>query len=112
MNKPQHLETAKWLEAKHVAWMIRAGEFISQSAIADLIGIDKAVFNRYYNGYRKPTGENIHKIAHVFGAELYDLLGLARPIHKDVDLQVVIDKWPDIPKAIKEQFLAEIQDLP
>jgi DNA-binding transcriptional regulator YhcF (GntR family) len=77
------------LKQIHVQQINSAGQVMSQRELADWFGIDRIVFNKYYNDLRIPEGENLEKIARKAGPIAYRLAGQLPP-----ELQYEIDQVP------------------
>lgn len=91
---------AEWLEAKYREW--RAEQPSMKAGIgrfAEYLGISPDSLNTYLSRGSSPTGENLEKIAARLGPEIYDLLGLVRP--------VTIDALEDAPSAADSAERAE-----
>lgn len=94
---------SEWLERQYLQWQMRQGSRATLGEFADYLGISRAVLSHYMNGIRKPSGQNVARLAARLGPETYDLLGLQRP---DPNLQFITRYWHTLqPK--EQQFLVE-----
>ena len=53
---------------------IRKGKKIPQKKIADDLGVSPALINQYEKGKRNPKPEQLFKISHALGVDMYELL--------------------------------------
>jgi len=95
---------SKFLELKFLEWQQKEGGRKTVSEFAEHVGFSPSAVSLWWNGTRKPTRENIRKLAEVLGPEVYDALGLERP---DPLLTYVAKSWdelkPEQARAIAEQ---------
>ncbi|MCW5876508.1 MAG: helix-turn-helix transcriptional regulator [Anaerolineales bacterium] len=96
-------ELSAWLEQQYLAWQQKKGRRVTLTQFAKQIGISPALLSHYMNGIRKPTRENVHKIANLLGPEIYDILGHLRP---DTKLQYISRNWGKLSTA-QQQHLIE-----
>lgn len=94
------------LRRVHIQRSRDLGYVISQAQLAEWFGIDRLTFNKYYNDYRIPEGENLEKIVAKTGPAAYRLAKQIPP-----DLREQLDQVPpdalDELKSYIERFLVE-----
>lgn len=83
---------------------LRIGKF-NQRALADKVGIDFTYLSKIENGKMPPPSEEvIVRLANELGADVDELLQLAKKVPEDI--KTVIHKTPNMPA-----FLRSISDL-
>lgn len=88
------------------------GKRTTQQELADILAIARPTISHYATGRKVPEGENLEKIAKVFGPEVYDVIGVSRPIPEMppeyvelfFEIKSAIEKLgvePESPEAVK-----------
>jgi transcriptional regulator with XRE-family HTH domain len=78
---------------------------LSQTRIAQEIGVSQGSLSQYLNGSRLPTGERLHKLAAAFGMEIYDICGVPRRLPDDENLQKIAEYWPSLSEDTKRRMV-------
>jgi hypothetical protein len=101
---------SKYLKQQHVRLINEHGPNFNQLDMANWIGIEQPTFNNHYNGRRTPRPGDpiIEKYAEKLGLEVYDVLGLRRPL--DPSLNEFIKVYDNVPPEMREQLLREFLD--
>lgn len=84
------MKFTQFLELKFLEWQQAEGGRKTVKQFAAYIGVSQSTISTWWNGDRSPEGENIQKIAHKLGIEVYDVLGIPRP---DPDLLYIQQNW-------------------
>ncbi|MBX3047723.1 MAG: helix-turn-helix transcriptional regulator [Anaerolineales bacterium] len=88
MNQLPDLST--WLEEQYLLWQQAQGKRTTLAQFAKYLGISGPLLSHYMNGIRKPSEENMKKLAQHLSADIYDILGLQKP---DAKLQFISRNW-------------------
>ena len=83
------MEFSQWLFHKYLDWQGELGQRKSLTAFAAYIGVSQPQITAYLKGDYLPKGENLGKMAAVLGVEIYDVMGMPRPL----DRQSPMLKW-------------------
>lgn len=102
------VEFPAWLEQKYLEWQGERGKRATLAQFADYLGLSAPLLSHYLNGLRKPTKDNIRKIAQRLGPEVYDILGLQHP---DPKLRFITRNWGHITVEQQQQLLAAMEKL-
>ncbi len=93
-----------WINKKFIEWEHASGRRRTLSDFANYLGVSRPIVSMWMNGARTPSRDNVHVLAKIFGAEIYDILGIQRP---DPDLEAIKDMWDALTvgqrRAIREQ---------
>lgn len=104
------MDFSHWLFRKYLDWQAELGQRQSVTAFAAYIGVSQPQMAAYLKGDYLPKGENLGKIAAVLGAEIYDVMGMPRPI----DRESPMIKWAlellDDPEIV--EFMKKVYSLP
>lgn len=101
-----------FLVRMHVEYMGRTGKRLSQNEYArTVVGVSPATFSQWATDSRLPTGENIEILAKVYGEEIYDRLGLDRPMPKNPILREIIKELADASDTEQQEVLEIVQRM-
>lgn len=102
------LDFPAWLEQKYLEWQGKRGRRATLAQFADHLGISAPLLSHYLNGLRKPTAENVRKLAQRLGAEIYDILGLQDP---DPKLRFIARNWGRLTSEQQQQLLGAAEKM-
>ena len=69
----------EWFTRCYLEWQRSERERKTVEEFAEFVGVKRGTMNQWMNGARRPKGAYVKIVADKLGAEIYDLLGLARP---------------------------------
>ena len=69
----------EYLERQFVQWQNQEGKRKSVADFAAYLGVSQPLLSMWMNGQRRPGPENLKILYAVFGASVYDVLGIPRP---------------------------------
>lgn len=98
----------QWLENNFLEWQLSEGGRKTLNDFARYLKVSQPTISAWLNGSRKPTGENIDKIAAKLGPEIYDILGMRRP---DPQLDRLIDAYNQASDEQKEEIIRQVLRL-
>jgi transcriptional regulator with XRE-family HTH domain len=94
------MEFREWMNKKYIEWRGDSRGTISE--FAEYIGVRQPVMSKWMNkGGTMPDASSLAKIASKFGVEVYDVLGLPRPMdsmtsqEKYRELLSILDELPE-----------------
>lgn len=70
----------QFLEENFLQWQMTTGGRKTVYEFAEYIGVGQSTISTWWNETRIPQGDNIRKLAEKLGLEVYDVLGLSRPV--------------------------------
>lgn len=79
-EKSQYERFRAWFNEQWAEWDKRQQRRTTQQELADYLGITRASVAQYARGGQVPNGENLEKIAGVFGSKVYEILGAKPPM--------------------------------
>lgn len=97
-----------WLEQKYLSWQEARGKRATLGQFAAYLGISPPLLSHYLNGLRKPSGDNVHKLAKQLGPEAYDILGLQIP---DPKLRFISRNWVKLSVEQQQQLISTMEKL-
>jgi transcriptional regulator with XRE-family HTH domain len=104
---------AQFMHRQFINWQYRSGEKKLQRDFANYLGVNEKTLSTWMNGKQKPTGDNAHKIAQLFGDEIYNYIDEDNP---DPRLQAISRDWHLLSDDTKSKMLqiieAEEKDIP
>jgi transcriptional regulator with XRE-family HTH domain len=80
------MEFPQWLFHKYLAWQSEVGQRKSLTAFAAYVGVSQPQMTAYLKGDYLPKGENLGKMAAVLGVEVYDVMGMPRPLERGSEI--------------------------
>lgn len=97
------IDFRQYLELKFLEWQQKSGGRKTVKQFAEYIGVGQTTVSGWWNEGRKPEGDNVMKLARLFGADVYDILGLPRP---EENLTYIQNHWDQLSprerKAIRD----------
>lgn len=102
------LDFPAWLEQKYLTWQGARGKRATLAQFASHLGISPPLLSHYLNGVRKPSGDNVHKLAKRLGVEVYDILGLQIP---DPKLRFISRNWGKLTPEQQQQLITTVEKM-
>ena len=96
----------EFLEQKFLEWQMKNGERKNLYQFASYVGVSHGTMSFWINGVKKPSDDNIERLAVLFGNEIYDVLGLSRP---NPYLQKLNRLWEFLPEEIQKRLSDEAE---
>jgi transcriptional regulator with XRE-family HTH domain len=105
--------TSKWLNGKFFDWQRAEGGRRTITDFAAYLGVSQASLSEWLRGKYDPKGQNISRIAEKLGYEIYDALGMSRPLPEGMDEQItkLVSAASQFPAEVQTQVIAAFQDL-
>jgi transcriptional regulator with XRE-family HTH domain len=102
----------EWLTQKYLEWQSSAGERKSVTEFAQYLNVSQQTASFWINGRGTPSGKNLAKIADILGWDIYDILGMPRPLPLEVDpaIQQMARLVMQFPEEAREQVRAALAD--
>lgn len=103
---------ADWLKQKYLEWQLSLGDRRSISQFAEYIGVPQPSLSEWMGNKYLPRGTSVAKIAEKLGYEVYDVLGISRPLPKDLNPNMVelIKAVGQLPEGVQTRVLAAVQE--
>jgi len=103
---------ADWLKQKYLEWQLSLGDRRSISQFADFLGVPQPSLSEWMGNKYQPRGTSVAKIAEKLGYEVYDVLGITRPLPKDLNPNMVelIKAVRQFPEGVQTRVLAAVQE--
>lgn len=101
-----NLTFPEFLEQKFLEWQMKNGERKNLYQFASYVGVSHGTMSFWINGVKKPNGDNVERLALLFGNEIYDALELPRP---NPYQQIINRVWEFIPEDIQKRFAEEAE---
>lgn len=107
------MEVAEWLNAKFLEWERKEGTRKTMVQFARYIGVAQPSLSEWMRGKYVPKGQNLAKIAEKLGYEIYDVLGIPRPMPVELDDKVneLIQAAMQFPPEIQAHVIAAFREL-
>jgi len=104
---------ANWLTRKIIEREAKEGRRLTYDEEAAAMGIKPQILSHYINRRSLPGRDNLPKIAQRYGLEVYDLLGIPRPLGAidDPDLAYIVEAWPSIPLEKRKELMKLYEEL-
>jgi transcriptional regulator with XRE-family HTH domain len=97
------MEFQQWLFHKYLDWQGELGQRKSLTAFAAYVGVSQPQMTAYLKGDYLPKGENLGKLAAALGVEVYDVMGMPRPLDRASEIL-------DDPEMV--EFIKTIHSMP
>lgn len=97
------MDLSEWLNMRFLDWQRSEGKRKTIAEFASYLDVSQASLSDWLRGKYAPKGQNLAKIAEKLGYEIYDVLGIPRPLPAELD-----EKINDLIQAAR-QFPPEIQ---
>jgi len=103
---------AEWLKHKYLQWQLSIGDRRSISQFAEYLGVPQPSLSEWMGNKYLPRGTSVAKIAEKLGYEVYDVLGISRPLPKDLNPNMVdlIKAVGQLPEGVQKRVLAAVQE--
>ncbi len=107
------MNVAEWLNAKFLEWERNEGKRKTMVQFAEYLGVAQPSLSDWVNGKYVPKGRNLSKIADKLGYEIYDIMGLRRPMPVELDDKVneLIQAAMQFPPEIQAHVIAAFREL-
>lgn len=97
------MNVAEWLNAKFLEWERTEGKRKTLGQFAEYLGVSRISLSDWLSGKYAPKVQNLGRISEKLGFEIYDVMGMPRPLPAELD-----EKINDLIQAAR-QFPPEIQ---
>jgi hypothetical protein len=107
------VELKGFLFQKFLDWQKESGQRRSLGEWAKYLGVPQTSLSTWMNGPYLPKGSNLGKLAAKLGPEIYDVLGMTRPIMEtdDPDLQAIIKDWPKLNSEERRALIDQLNTM-
>jgi len=107
------MNVAEWLNAKFLEWERNEGKRKTMVQFAEYLGVAQPSLSAWATGKYVPKGQNLAKIAEKLGYEIYDVLGISRPMPVELDDKVnaLIQAAMQFPPEIQVHVIAAFREL-
>jgi len=107
------MNVAEWLNAKFLEWERNEGKRKTMVQFAEYLGVAQPSLSAWATGKYVPKGQNLAKIAEKLGYEIYDVLGIPRPMPVELDDKVneLIQAAMQFPPEIQAHVIAAFREL-
>ena len=104
---------AEWLNLKFLSWEQSEGRRKTLGQFAEYLGVSRISLSDWMNGKYAPKAQNIGKLAERLGLEIYDLVGIPRPLPQQLDDRInkLINLTTQFPKDIQTAIIGVYQKL-
>ncbi len=82
------MNVADWLNLRFLDWQRAEGRRKTISEFATYLDVSQASLSDWLHGKYDPKGKNIARIAEGLGYEIYDILGIPRPLPAELDEKI------------------------
>jgi len=96
----------EYIEKKYLQWQTELGKRKSIEEFAMYIGVSQSALSLWMSGKRTPSVQTANLLAEIFGNDVYDALGIARP---NPYLQRLNRVWEFLPEAIQKKIAEEAE---
>jgi len=110
MDQETTKKLGDYLFQRRKAMEYKEGRTISQSELAEKIGIPQATYNKYEMGKVPPNDKNKHKLAEYFGVEIYEICGGPVMMPNNKVLRQIVKVWGKLPEDVQKKFRDQILD--
>lgn len=86
------MEYKNWLMEKFVEWEKKQSRRQSYSAFARYLGVKQPTLTRWLAGDNPPDGDNLRIVAEKLGYEIYDILGIERPLSVPASMRPILQE--------------------
>lgn len=107
------MNVAEWLNAKFLEWERNEGKRKTMVQFAEYLGVAQPSLSAWATGKYVPKGQNLAKIAEKLGYEIYDVLGIPRPMPAELDEKIndLIQAARQFPPEIQAHVIAAFREL-
>ena len=104
---------AEWLNLKFLSWEQSEGRRKTLGQFAEYLGVSRISLSDWINGKYAPKAQNIGKLAQRLGLEIYDLVGIPRPLPQQFDDRIneLVNLTAQFPKEIQTAIIGVYQKV-
>lgn len=82
------MDLSEWLNMRFLDWQRSEGKRKTIAEFASYLDVSQASLSDWLRGKYAPKGQNLAKIAEKLGYEIYDVLGIPRPLPAELDEKI------------------------
>ena len=97
------------LNDAHIEYQAQVRRPVSQSEFCRHTGIAQTSYSSWINGLRLPAGDNVHRLADLFGPLIYDIVGEPRRMPGDSQLKRIAENWYAMPGEIRDDIMQTVE---
>jgi len=107
------MEVAEWLNAKFLEWEQAEKKRKTLGQFAEYLGVSRISLSDWLSGKYVPKVQNLGRIAEKLGYEIYDVMGMPRPLPSELDEKVneLIQAAMQFPPEIQAHVIAAFREL-
>ncbi len=107
------MNLSEWLNLKFLEWEREQGKRKTLVQFAEYLGVSRISLDGWMKNKYQPKGINLAKIASKLGYEIYDVLGIPRPMPVDVDEQVndLIQAAMQFPPDVQAHVISVFREM-
>lgn len=104
---------AEWLNLKFLSWEQSEGRRKTLGEFAEYLGVSRISLSDWINGKYAPKAQNIGKLAERLGLEIYDLVGIPRPLPQQMDSKIIelVNLTAQFPNEIQTAIIGVYQKV-
>ena len=110
MEQSDMKRLAEFLFQQRTLLAYRENRNVSQSDMAERVGIPQGTYNKYEMGKVPPSDRNKHKLAAYFGIEIYEICGGPIMMPNNKILREIAKVWGLIPEDVQKKHRDQILD--
>ena len=110
MEQSDMKRLAEFLFQQRTLLAYRENRNVSQSDMAERVGIPQGTYNKYEMGKVPPSDRNKHKLAAYFGIEIYEICGGPIMMPNNKILREIAKVWGKIPEDVQKKHRDQILD--
>jgi len=110
MEQSDMKRLAEFLFQQRTLLAYRENRNVSQSDMAERVGIPQGTYNKYEMGKVPPSDRNKHKLAAYFGIEIYEICGGPIMMPDNKILREIAKVWGKIPVDVQMKHRDQILD--
>lgn len=104
------MKFGNWLSKKFLEWQLSQGERKTITQFAEYLGVPQPSLSEWMASKYIPRGQSLAKLAEKLGYEVYEILGVSRPIPVKItphlfDLICAVDQ---LPEGVQVRMASEI----
>lgn len=107
------MEVAEWLNTKFLEWEQAEKKRKTLGQFAEYLGVSRISLSDWLSGKYVPKVQNLGRIAEKLGYEIYDIMGMPRPMPVELDDKVneLIQAAMQFPPEIQAHVIAAFREL-
>jgi len=110
MEQSDMKRLAEFLFQQRTLLAYRENRNVSQSDMAERVGIPQGTYNKYEMGKVPPSDRNKHKLAAYFGIEIYEICGGPVMMPNNKILRQIVKVWGKLPEDVQKKIRDQILD--